>query len=134
MGTWGLDFFDNDDAMDWLGDLSPATAAEAVEGAIARVLDHGDGDYLESPDCQVALAAAELTAAALGRPADSVPEYVSQLRASVDSPTLPMTALRARAALDRIEKESELRELLEEVDALEPWMDLLDALRERLKT
>lgn len=42
MGAWGHTSFENDDAMDWLGDLQGATDPEPIADAFAAVLEADD--------------------------------------------------------------------------------------------
>ena len=58
MGAWGIGTFDNDDASDWPYDLEGSEGTVLIEESLDRVL--AEEDYLESPDCANALAAAEM--------------------------------------------------------------------------
>ncbi|MEX1164617.1 MAG: DUF4259 domain-containing protein, partial [Nitriliruptor sp.] len=65
MGTWGAAPFDNDDALDLLGDLEEAdddAFLDALRDALAQVDTDG---YLECPEVSEAVAAACLVAARL---------------------------------------------------------------------
>ncbi|MBM4364803.1 MAG: DUF4259 domain-containing protein [Deltaproteobacteria bacterium] len=66
MGAWGTGNWDNDDALDWIGELGEARDLE-------RVLT---GPGTDTGMCCRALAAAGVIAAALGRPGDGVPDEV----------------------------------------------------------
>ncbi len=80
MGTWGTGTFDNDQAMDWCLDFLEAPDGVGGDedepgkdtfliGALSVVLEARDNeDYLEAPVCAEALAAAEIVAAANGKP------------------------------------------------------------------
>lgn len=72
MDTWETGSFDNDDARDWLGELSDSSDL----GLIAQALDPHEvqGYYLEAPDCVRILCAGEILAALRGQPASSLPD------------------------------------------------------------
>jgi hypothetical protein len=69
MGAWGFQAFENDDALDWLEELEVG-GAEVVRQGLNAVAD----GYIEAPDGSVAVAAAEITAAAQGIPHGDLPE------------------------------------------------------------
>jgi len=64
VGAWGSGPFDNDDAMDFVGDLANGSTAEVV-ARLREALALPD-DYVESPEGSSAVAAAALVAARLG--------------------------------------------------------------------
>ena len=66
MGAWGFGSFDNDDAADFLADATESGDLSLVRGALDNVLT--STEYVEAPDASQAIAAAEIVAAALGRP------------------------------------------------------------------
>ncbi|MCA3697127.1 DUF4259 domain-containing protein, partial [Aquidulcibacter sp.] len=49
MGAWGTGYFENDDAMDWLNDLSSNPGWQMVSAAFEEVKS-AQGDYLEAPE------------------------------------------------------------------------------------
>jgi hypothetical protein len=137
MGAWGAGTLENDTAMDFLGGLAlDGGAAEdeaRVRAAITAVVG-GDG-YLDQDEANEALAAAEVIAAAAGRPLagedPSASEYLETVAGR--SPGLAQLAGTALPALDRVTAdESELRELWEEGDAAH-WLAAVDDLRDRLR-
>lgn len=64
-GAWGADSFDNDGALDWLGDFLDQPSPAAVAAALNAVLRPGSIDEF---DGESAIAAAEIVAASLGKP------------------------------------------------------------------
>ena len=108
MGAWGAGPFDNDDAMDFVGDLSDVPAEDYVSLLQAAVTP-SDG-YLESPDGSIAVAAAALIAAQRGYVISS-PTVAELVQTRPFTPDDDMRAS-AVAALDRVAGEdSELTEL-----------------------
>jgi len=65
MGTWGAGTLDNDTAVDWMYGLGEVGDLSLIEGTLDRALAVA-GEYLEAPDAEEALAAAEAVARMLG--------------------------------------------------------------------
>jgi hypothetical protein len=130
MGAWGTGPFDNDDAMDFVGDLTDEPAS-AREVRIRQALDLPDG-YLDAPDASEALAAAALLVAARHTPPGE-PEEVQELIAGGGVPTTEVDRESARRALARIVGEdSEWRELWEEAGSFDQVNALCADLSNRL--
>ncbi|HET6764055.1 MAG TPA: DUF4259 domain-containing protein [Longimicrobiaceae bacterium] len=130
MGAWGAGAFDNDDALDWLDDLLDGDGAELLRDALSAAAE-ADG-YLEAPDAASALAAAEVVAALAGRPSSALPDEAAGWVRAQSGGAKPWMLDFARRALERVARDSELRELwLESGDAGE-WEATLVDLRERL--
>lgn len=133
MGSWASHSFGNDDAADWLLELQEQDDFAFVRGAIDEVLE-ADG-YLDAPYASQALAAAEVVAAALGRPtptAKSEKDLMSWVAQTGLRPEPTLVAASIRA-IDRIVGEdSELRELWQDSDDLAAWLANIAELRARL--
>jgi hypothetical protein len=109
MGAWGSGSFDNDSALDWLGDLADGDAdlrqtLEAAAGADADA-------YLEVDEASAAVAAAEIVAAGHGKGEDRLHEDAHAWLAA--HPGLPddLVSL-AHRAVERVIAASELQEVL----------------------
>src|SRR5687767_6352150 len=111
MGAWGSGSFENDDALDWVTGLAD-DSSDAVREALAPIASAGD-EYLQAPDCSMAIAAAEAVAAARGHPNNALPEEVAGWAAKKPVVTPDLVEL-ARAAVDRILNNSELKDLWDE--------------------
>ena len=131
MGAWGAGSFENDDAMDWIGGLAPGSGVNDVRAALVPVT-LADDHYVEAPDCSIAIAAAEAVAAARGRPMPSLPEEVSAW-AKTETKLAPELVELARAAVDRIARKSELKDLWDESDSADAWRARISDLRKRLE-
>jgi len=135
MGCWAINSFGNDDAADWVSELTDASDLSPVQSAIAAVLTV-DGGYLEAPDASQALAAAEVIAAALGNagPAASSQEELIEWLGRVKPEPGEALVEQATQAIDRIlAEESELRELWEDTDEYAEWKNDVESLRGRLR-
>lgn len=73
MGAWGSGSFENDDALDWLTDFCDDPDKGLIADALTTVAEMDDSEYLEAPDCCVAIAAAEIVAALKGAPNSTHP-------------------------------------------------------------
>jgi Domain of unknown function (DUF4259) len=130
LGAWSHTSFGNDDASDFVYEVEE-DGVPAVANAF-EVVNHFPADgYLEAPDACVALAAAELVAAAVGKPASDFPEQAAALMPKIQN----VRALRseATAAVTRVLNNSELRELWAEADDFGKWRADVENLLERLK-
>jgi hypothetical protein len=134
MGTWSVEPFGNDDAVDWAYELEGAEDLSPIEEAIEAVLATGD-QYVEAPEASVALAAIEVLARLRGAPGEknSYTETVDNWVAH--TPVKPSVELldRAQAAIARILADnSELKELWQESDEYDAWQASMDSLRTRV--
>lgn len=132
MGAWDIGPFDNDDACDWLYDLERSEDVSLLSNTLEGVTEIGE-EYLEAPECCTAIAAAEILAAMRGKPAGTLPEnareWIKKNQAREVGELLPL----ALSALARIRSNSELKELWEESDEAERWVQTVDDLTARLK-
>jgi hypothetical protein len=130
MGAWGSGPFDNDFAADWAYELEAADGFGAVLTALTSVV--GTSGFLDAFDGSIALAAAEVAAAARGRPTSSLPKTISAWVAQHSSELTGADEALALAAVDRVlAEDSELRELwAESSDSV--WLDAAQELRHRL--
>lgn len=129
MGAWGFGAFENDTAMDWVGDLEDHDNHDILESAFLSVINVS---VAEMTECCEALAAAEVVAALHHAPSEQVPDEV--LDWIEKHPDLT-ESLRDKAvqAIEAMLSDSELRELWEEADDLDVWKDELEDLVVRLK-
>lgn len=134
MGAWDSDNFSNDDAADWLAELIDGDSLDLLLGALVDVLEEAPGEYLEAPECASALAAAEIVAAANGKPADEMPEETLDWLKERGREIAERVELleMARRAVGRIQENSELKDLWDEADTLDEWNKVQDNLRSRL--
>src|SRR5689334_11183239 len=128
MGTWGIAAFENDGALDWMGDLPTGDGWAPVNEVF------GDVELGEppAPACTRALAAAELVAAARGHAAKQLPESAVSWLGAMATPPPEELVTRSRVAVERIRRTSELRALFQEVGELRSWSAELRRLETRL--
>jgi Domain of unknown function (DUF4259) len=131
-GAWGVGSFENDDALDWVSELQRASGPQLLVSTLQRVDEKSK--YIEAPDCSVALAAAEVVAAARGKPAASLPaevtSWIARVQPNVDARLLE--AARSAVTNCRDGKNSELRDLWLEGDG-KAWLNDSARLLARLK-
>jgi len=133
MGAWGFGSFENDDAGDFLADVTKSGDLSLIREALDNVLT--STEYVEAPDASQAIVAAEAIVAALGRPTlaaqgeEKLSSWVARIRPSIDREL----AADARDALARIlAPNSELRELWEDSDDFLAWQAAVTELGQQL--
>ncbi len=134
MGTWGIGSFENDDAGDFMIDLLDSGDLSLVREVLDNVLT--STEYVEAPDATLAIVAAEIVAAARGRPTvaaqqeEGLADWLARIRPTIDDDLLRQ----ARDALARVLGEnSELRELWEETDDMQAWRAAVTELATQLQ-
>ena len=128
MGAWGTGAFDNDVALDWAWELEDG-GITAIESALDEAVRSSD---LSAPTDVEAIAAAEVVAAAIGRPLPELSEEIAALVRHVEPGVTPEHTARARTAVERVLNASELAELWAETDEAEEWRGLVEDLITRL--
>ena len=134
MGTWALDAFGNDYAMDWAQDLQEYKTLELVETTLDNVIDSQE-EELEAPFAAEALAALDVIARLLGKPGAAHPATaeVDEWVAACKKKVTPQILEKARLAFDKIVAESsELRQLWQDSDHFDAWQQDVAALRRRV--
>lgn len=130
MGAWAHGSFGNDDALDWVGELEGAEGVEPIAEAFEAVLAAGD-DYLKAPEASAALAAAEVVAALLGRPAAELPDEVAAWVVGKKSPAAGLVK-KAERAVRRILEASELKDLWADSGDSAKWQADVEGLLRRV--
>ena len=128
MGAWGTGAFDNDDALDWVWELEDG-GITAIESALDDAIRSSD---LSTPTDVEAIAAAEIVAAASGRPLPGLSDEIAALVGQVAPGVTPEHTARARTAVERVLNASELAELWAETDDADEWRGLVEDLIQRL--
>ena len=133
MGAWGHGSFENDDATGWVYEFDRSGVA-AVTLALEHISKLGDGEYLEAPEASAAIAAAEIVAALRDGDQSKLPDdarsaLAKHQRSLSGSPILAL----APRAVERILRQSELKELCDEGEEGEAWLKGMDALSSRLR-
>jgi hypothetical protein len=128
MGAWGTGAFENDTASDWVWELEDG-GIDAIESALDDAIHSSD---LYGPTDVEAIAAAEIVAAAIGRPLAGLREDIATLVMGVAPSVTPEHAARARTAVERVLNASELAELWAETDDDADWRGLVEDLIRRL--
>jgi hypothetical protein len=129
VGAWGTGSFDNDDATDWAAGLDKLTPEE-LTGILAQAADNPE--YLEAPAAYVAVAAAEVVAALGGAPAvGALPGIVHWANKHPQALTPELKPLAIRV-LERVRRNSEVKDLWMEADGLNDWIAAIRELQSRL--
>jgi Domain of unknown function (DUF4259) len=142
MGAWETGNFGNDDAMDFVGDITETNGKDLILSAIQAIINNTD--YIESSDCCTALAAIEFIAAAKGNACDDFPEEAEEWLSKnklmpftkggfmgIGAKEVDVITLSSKA-IEKIKTESELKELWEESGEFEEWLEILEGLKQRI--
>jgi uncharacterized protein DUF4259 len=130
VGAWGTGSFENDDAASWVAGLGAVTPADLTK-ILARAAD--DPEYLEGPAAYVAVAAGEVVAALKGSPAAGSPAAVVEWAGGhPQALTAGLTDLAGRA-VDRVRRNSELKDLWMQADGLNEWIAAIGELQGRIE-
>lgn len=133
MGAWGHQNFENDSAMDFVGDFIELPTVDAIKDALSFVIDAGrEEEYIEVDESSAALVAAEIVAAALGQVAPDMPE---ELQAAIQKTGLTVDdklVKKAQKAVKQVLNESELQELWQEGGEPNEWQLIQAGLLKRL--
>ena len=132
MGAWAFGSFSNDDALDWLGEVTESDDPNRIGEALSRIVDAPAEHAVESWDCCAALAAAEFVAASNRKPAPDFPEEAAGFLQAHSVSLVRLDRELARRAVDRVASKSELREQFDTYGTLNGWLAEISSLRERL--
>ena len=126
MGAWAEGNFSNDVALDFVDNLKTIEQLfQPIKSAASSASDLIDADLAAE-----ALAAADLVASLLGRPAPDEPEHAASVLAEFGAPSDELLAS-TRAAVSAVLTNSELAELWNEGDGA-AWEHVIDDLLARL--
>jgi hypothetical protein len=133
MGAWGHLNFENDTALDFVWDLEEK-GTERIKNAIEAINAREEDSFLDSDLCAEALAAIEFIAATKGRIAEDFPEDAREwLKANeAGIPVNNYWITKSKQAIDRIQHNSELKDLWEETEDHEAWTKVLEDLNTRI--
>jgi hypothetical protein len=134
MGAWGIGVFENDTSCDFATAVANGGGIDALSEAFDRVLS-SEGDYLEAPDAEEGIAAADIVARLRGSPGQQ-----STYTAAVDAwvaKSEPVVsdemAQKAKQVIARVLAEpSELLELRAESDDFDGWKRAVEDVARRL--
>jgi hypothetical protein len=130
---WSAGNFGNSDAMNFLKKFLAGGSEDMLHQAILDIVNYPEDEYLDAQFCSEALVAAEMIAAAKGCP--SLEEFPAEAHGWLEQNKIMVkkeVLASARAAVDRILHNSELKELWEEGFANDEWHLTIIDLRRRL--
>ena len=129
-GAWGEGSFENDEALDWVAKCTQTSNATVVSTSIEGALK---SPFIEASEGSEAVAAAEVVAAAMGKPNSKIPAEINMWLEHQPKPDLIKLATHALLALERIKdpKTSELSQLWSE-NKTGNWQSKITELEARL--
>jgi len=130
--TTGINIFEQDDAATWLQELAESGQLEAIVAALRGAMT--EGSDLQVTEAAVAVAAAELIAAAKGHPAANLPREIKRWIVRRRKGIVGLAAENlAEQALQRVRQDSELLEQWAEAGMRDEFTKVLDDLTTRLQ-
>ena len=134
MGAWGPGVFENDTACDFALAVADSGGLPALAQALDRVVS-SESDYLEAPDAEEGLAAAEIVARLKGGPGQqtaytaSIDAWIEGLQTAASDELVE----KAKRSIVRILTEpSELLELWTTSDNFNGWKHSVEEVSKRL--
>ena len=119
--------------MDFVGDFLESPTEVSIADSLGFVIDaNADKEYIEVDEASVALAAAEVIAAIIGRPASDMPEELSATIEKMNFEVTQKLISKARMAVSIILRKSELQELWAEAGETNEWEQAQSSLLARL--
>jgi len=134
MGAWGVGTFENDHACDYAEDIAGGKDTSRIEATLAHVLSAGAA-YLEAPDAEEALAAADIVARLGGHfgKRDAYTESIDEWAGRIKLQPNKQLVEKARSAIARILREpSEIMELWRDSEDFEAWKSSVEEVAARL--
>jgi hypothetical protein len=132
LGSWDVSVFGNDESRAWLAELIGASSCEPIFRALVNAAKVGKDEYLQAPECERALAAAELVACARGKAGVEIPPNLKHWLAEQKFVAGTQIVDMAIQVIGRIATNSELKELWDDTDSAQEWLATLEDLRDRL--
>jgi hypothetical protein len=134
MGAWSVGSFENDDALDFLAEITESDDLSLIRKVFDNVIT--STEYVEAPDACQAIVGAEIIAAAIGRPTaeaqqnTSLNQWLTQIQPTIDN-ALIVQAIEALTLI--LAPNSELRELWEDSEYYAEWKSAMIELRQQLE-
>jgi len=134
MGAWGHLNFENDTALDLVYEIEEK-GADRIKNAIEAINSREEDAFLDSDLCSEALAAIEYIAAVKDKASEDFPEDAEEWLTPANKENL--LAIRnlvpkSKQAIDRIQHNSELKDLWEETEDFADWTKVLEDLATRI--
>jgi hypothetical protein len=152
MGAWGSGVFENDSALDWMGDLNDSDDPSLLRKKLEEVISHSGSklnkpsifgrilgrrasmEQLDADVCSEALVAAELVVSALGHPPNDLPDsarsWLEKHSSTIGKDLVKLAVL----SVQKIRADSELKELWEEGESQKKmWHSVMADLEKRLR-
>jgi rubrerythrin len=131
MATWDYHNFDNDSAADFAEDFRKRPNEAVLYEALATAAE--EEGVIEAAEASQALAAAELVAAIIGKPAADMPVGLLPAVTQLDADGNEDLQELAYDAVEAVLNNSELQETWAKSEDYDSWQQLQQNLLERLK-
>jgi tetratricopeptide (TPR) repeat protein len=133
LGSWDVTPFGNDEAREWLAHLMEGASSDQVFRALLGAAKIGAKDYFQAPECERAIAAAEIVASARGKPSAVNPPELTTWLSQCHLVAGDHIADVAIKVLDRITANSELKQVWDDTDSASEWYANVEDIQRRLR-
>ena len=128
---WDVSSFGNEQAQSWLTSLKEEKSSDVIKKTLLKV-EEAD-IFIDGQDAERGVAAAEIVAASHKRPSDLLPMEAALWIKDRSFLATAKTVYLARSVVEKIFKNSELRDLWDGTDASIEWQRAMKDLRNRLE-
>ena len=129
--NWDVSSFGNEQAQAWMKSLTESLSGDVIEEAISKV--EKSDIFIDGQDAERGVAAAEVVAASHGKPADKLPVDVGMWLKAQKYKAPERLIFRASRVVEKVFKNSELRDLWDGTDAAVEWQRTMQDLNDRLQ-
>lgn len=141
MGAWGINTFENDGALDWLGDFQDSPSESKIiqtfsprvsppkTGFFSKLFGGASTPTIPELEGDEVLAAAEVVATLRGSPPAPLPDDLKDLPSVQISNETVALALKA---VNSVLESSNLKDCWEETDEYSSWKSTVEDIRHRL--
>lgn len=133
MGSWDVSPFGNDEAREWLANLIANPSTEPVFRALVTAAKIKNDEFFQAPECERAVAAAEIVACVRDKATADTPPGLKKWLAENKLVVGDQVAQMAIRVLERIAKDSELKQVYDDTDSAEDWYRTLHNIQQRLR-
>ncbi len=130
---WNVGIFANDEALEWLANIIRTNQTASIFRALVEVAKLHPNGYPQSPDCEKALVAAELVAAARGMASKDMPDMATAWLKKSNFVAGNEVVQMALKVVKQIGAKSELKEIWDGTTQSRAWYQELYDLQKRLQ-
>lgn len=132
MSAWGISNFENDTALNWIGELIEGQSGDSIDGLIKSFITSFHPERTSLIDCSQFLAVAEVLAGLLGNPSEDFPD---ELKDWIETKYIKIeqdVVDKAKKGVQLVLKDSEAKEMYWDSGYQKSWVKAQKDLIKRL--